>query len=77
MENFITGHLLCEDIDVYCGGENKFRGKVVGCADGVLTLETDPAVLTHVSVDKIVAVWPKAGEMGAAKPKARAPKAGK
>jgi|AGTN01.2.fsa_nt_gi hypothetical protein len=59
MENFITGHLLCENVDVYCGGEDKFNGKVIGCADGVLTLETEPEVLTHVAVDKIISVWPK------------------
>jgi len=59
MENFITGHLLCKEVDVYCGGEDKFKGKVVGCADGVLTLETRPGVYTHIAIQKIVAIWAK------------------
>jgi hypothetical protein len=59
MENFITGHLLCQDLDVYYGGQDKFNGKVIGCADRVLTLESEPEVLTHVAVDKIISVWPK------------------
>jgi hypothetical protein len=67
MENFITGHLLGEEVDVYCGGTDKFRGKVVGCADGVLTLETGPGVYTHIAIQKIIAIW--------AQPKKAAPKA--
>jgi hypothetical protein len=57
MENFITGHLLCQEVDVYCGRDDKFKGKVVGCADGVLTLETTTGVYTHIAIPKIVAIW--------------------
>lgn len=71
MENFITGHLLCQDVDVYCGGENKFNGRVIGCADGVLTLETDPEVLTHVAIDKIVSIWPRSNVAAAEKKSSR------
>ncbi|MCD1294155.1 hypothetical protein CUJ83_03995 [Methanocella sp. CWC-04] len=59
MENFITGHLLCQEVDVYCGGQDKFTGTVAGCADGVLTLETGKGVYTHVAIDKIIAIWGK------------------
>lgn len=60
MENFITGHLLEQDVDVYCGGDDKFEGKIVGCADGVITLETDNKVYTHIAIQKIIAIWRKA-----------------
>ncbi len=59
MEKFISEHLIGQEVDVYCGCNDKFRGKVVACADGVLTLETDKDVYTHVSVEKIVALWKK------------------
>jgi hypothetical protein len=74
MENFITGHLLCEEVDVYCGGSDKFKGKVVACADGVLTLETEPGVYTHIAIHKIIAIWAKQKRAGAKK---TAPKAAK
>jgi hypothetical protein len=74
MENFITGHLLCQDVDVYCGGTDKFKGKVVGCADDVLTLETGPGVYTHIAIGKIIAIWAKQGmpEAKKAAPKIKA-----
>jgi hypothetical protein len=73
IENFITGHLLCKNVDVYCGGTDKFNGVVVGCADGVLTLETDKGVYTHVAIGKIVAIWagPEAGKAKKAALKAK------
>ena len=40
MDKFISEHLINEDVDIYCGWTDKFSGKVVGYADGVLTLET-------------------------------------
>jgi len=57
MENFITGHLLGKNVDVYCGGDDKFKGTVVACADGVLTLETKKGLYTHIAIAKIVAIW--------------------
>ena len=57
MENFITGHLLGKNVDVYCGGDDKFKGSVVACADGVLTLETRKGLYTHIAINKIIAVW--------------------
>ena len=57
MENFITGHLLGKNVDVYCGCDDKFKGTVVACADGVLTLETKKGLYTHVAIGKIVAIW--------------------
>jgi len=59
LEAFIVGHLLNMEVDVYCGWSDKFSGKVVACADGVLTLETEKGVYTHIAVDKIVAIWKK------------------
>jgi hypothetical protein len=57
MENFITGHLLGQNVDVYCGGPDKFRGTVVGSADEVLTLETEKSVYTYIAINKILAIW--------------------
>jgi hypothetical protein len=62
IEQFISANLLRQDVDVYCGGEDKFRGTVAGCGEGVVTLRTGEDVLTHVSTDKIVAIWRRAQE---------------
>jgi hypothetical protein len=57
MENFICNSMMQNDVDIYCGNSEKFYGKVIGCKDGVLTLRTDPDVITYVSLNKIVALW--------------------
>ncbi|MDI9644807.1 MAG: MM0924 family protein [Candidatus Verstraetearchaeota archaeon] len=59
MDSFIQGHLLNQEVDVYCGNNDKFSGKVIACAEGVLTLETEKDVYTHIAIDKIVAIWKK------------------
>ncbi|MGQ9759788.1 MAG: MM0924 family protein [Candidatus Methanomethylicaceae archaeon] len=59
MEKFISEHLIGQQVNVYYGSTDKFTGKVVACADGVLTLETGEGIYTHISVDKIVALWKK------------------
>jgi hypothetical protein len=56
MQPFIVEHLLGENVDVYCGGTDIFRGRVKACADNVLTLERDQRY-THIAIDKIIAIW--------------------
>ena len=56
MQPFIVEHLLAENVDVYCGGPDIFRGRVKACADNVLTLEQDDKY-THIAIDKIIAIW--------------------
>jgi len=56
MQSFIVEHYLNEDVDVYCGGPDVFRGKIVACADNVLTLNNEGR-LTHIAIDKIIAMW--------------------
>jgi hypothetical protein len=56
MQPFIVEHLLNENVDVYCGGPDIFRGMVKACADNLLTLEQD-GKYTHVAIDKIIAIW--------------------
>jgi hypothetical protein len=56
MQPFIVEHLLGENVDVYCGGPDIFRGRVKACADNVLTLEHDEKY-THIAIDKIIAIW--------------------
>jgi hypothetical protein len=56
---FISEHLIGKDVDVYCGCSDRFVGNVKACADGVLTLETEKGVYTHIAVEKIVAIWRK------------------
>ncbi len=56
MQPFIVEHLLDENVDVYCGGPDIFRGRVKACADNVLTLEQDEKY-THIAIDKIIAIW--------------------
>lgn len=56
MQPFIVEHLLGENVDVYCGGPDIFKGVVKACADNVLTLEQDERY-THIAIDKIIAIW--------------------
>lgn len=56
MQSFIVEHHLGEVIDVYCGGNDIFVGKVEACADNVLTLEHE-GKYTHIAIDKIIAIW--------------------
>ncbi len=56
MQPFIVEHLLGENVDVYCGGPDIFKGKVKACADNVLTLEQGEKY-THIAIDKIIAIW--------------------
>ena len=55
MDKFISEHLIDKEVDVHCGGDNNFSGKVIANADGVLTLETDKGIYTHIATDKIIA----------------------
>ncbi len=59
MEEFITTHLYGKEVDVYCGGSDWFKGKVIGAGNDILTIESKKGVFTHVPVDKIVAIWLK------------------
>ena len=61
MQPFIVEHLLGENVDVYCGGPDIFRGRVKACADNVLTLEQGEKY-THIAIDKIIAIWPAENE---------------
>jgi hypothetical protein len=56
MQPFIVEHLLGENVDVYCGDPDIFRGRVKACADNVLTLEQGEKY-THIAIDKIIAIW--------------------
>jgi hypothetical protein len=56
MQPFIVEHLLGENVDVYCGGPDIFRGRVKACADNVLTLEQDDKY-THIAIGKVIAIW--------------------
>ncbi|AKB17131.1 hypothetical protein MSWHS_0268 [Methanosarcina sp. WWM596] len=56
MQSFIVEHYLNKAVDVYCGGPDIFKGNVEACADNVLTLKND-GKLTHITIDKIIALW--------------------
>jgi len=58
VQSFIVEHYYQKEVDVYCGTQDVFSGKVAACADGVLTLEKD-GKYTHVAVNKIIAMWEK------------------
>ncbi|MDG6222222.1 MAG: hypothetical protein QCH99_03065 [Candidatus Bathyarchaeota archaeon] len=51
IDEFINTHLWGKDVDVYCGGPDGFKGKVISAVNKILTLETKK-VYTHVTVDK-------------------------
>jgi hypothetical protein len=60
LSKFISEHLINEIVDVYCGPPSNFSGKVIACADDVLTLETEnegKKVLTFIAIDKVIAIW--------------------
>jgi hypothetical protein len=59
MDEFLTTHLWGKEVDVYCGGSDWFKGKVAGVANKILTLESKKEVYTHISTDRIIAVWLK------------------
>ncbi|WP_292389376.1 MM0924 family protein [Methanosarcina sp. UBA5] len=56
IQSFIVEHYLNKDVDVYCGGPDIFKGNVEACADNVLTLSSQ-GKLTHIAIDKIIALW--------------------
>jgi hypothetical protein len=57
-EKFIIENLLNKDIELYFGGGpgERLRGKVVGCAEGVLILEYKGR-RDYVNVDRVLAAW--------------------
>jgi hypothetical protein len=60
LSKFISEHYINSMVDVYCGPPSNFSGKIIACADDVLTLETEKEgekVLTHIAIDKIIAIW--------------------
>lgn len=60
LSKFISEHYINQNVDVYCGPPSNFSGKIVACADDVLTLETvkeGQEVLTHIAINKIIAIW--------------------
>ena len=54
---FISEHYINQNVDVYCGPPSNFSGKVIGCADDVLTLESEGKTLTHIFIPHIIAIW--------------------
>ncbi|TFG08966.1 MAG: hypothetical protein EU539_00820 [Promethearchaeota archaeon] len=54
---FLSEHFINEMIDVYCGAKDTFTGKVLYCADDVLTIESEDKTMTFISIPKIIAVW--------------------
>ncbi|MHA1131030.1 MAG: MM0924 family protein [Candidatus Helarchaeota archaeon] len=60
MDKFISEHFYQKTIEVYCGGNGKdvYHGRVLACADGVLTLQAE-GKLTFINIDKIISLWEK------------------
>ncbi|MFZ7137304.1 MAG: MM0924 family protein [archaeon] len=59
MDEFFHTHLWGKEVDVCCGGPDCFKGKVVSAANNILILESKRGVYTHVTVDRILALWLK------------------
>jgi len=49
-------HYLNKAIQVYCGGPEIFGGTLETYDDNILTLNNE-GKLTHVVIDKIIALW--------------------
>lgn len=58
MDKFISEHFYRKEIEVYCGGSDIYSGKVIACADGVLSLQTE-GKLTFINIAKIISLWEK------------------
>ncbi|HUX98197.1 MAG TPA: MM0924 family protein [Candidatus Deferrimicrobium sp.] len=58
MDKFISEHLYRKQIEVYCGGNDIYKGTVIACADKVLTLQTE-GKMTFINIDRIVSIWEK------------------
>ena len=56
MDKFISEHLYNKEIEVYCGGNDIYRGAVIACADNVLTLQSE-SKLTFLNIKKIISIW--------------------
>ena len=59
MDEFVNTHLWGKEVDVCCGAPDWFKGKVISSANNILTLESKKGVYTHVTVDRILALWLK------------------
>ena len=60
MEHLIKTHLKLSEVDVYCGGTDKFHGKIMpNSTDGVLILKDQEGISTYIATDKIIAIWPR------------------
>lgn len=57
IEKFIVERLLNKRVDVFVVTGDKLSGRAVSCDDGVLTLESEERVYSHIAVDKIVSLW--------------------
>lgn len=59
MDKFISEHFYQKTIEVYCGNERDiYHGRVIACADGVLTLQAE-GKLTFINIKKIISLWEK------------------
>ncbi|WP_292390119.1 MM0924 family protein [Methanosarcina sp. UBA5] len=56
IQSFIVEHYLNKAIQVYCGGPEIFGGTLETYDDNILTLNNE-GKLTHVVIDKIIALW--------------------
>ncbi|MHA1145507.1 MAG: MM0924 family protein [Candidatus Helarchaeota archaeon] len=58
MDKFISEHMYQKEIEVYLGEKDVFSGKVIACADGVLTLSKNDK-LTFINIGMIKCLWEK------------------
>ncbi len=58
MDKFISEHFYRKELEVYCGQSDVYSGKVIACADGVLSLQAD-GKLTFINIKRIISLWEK------------------
>ncbi|MHA1270226.1 MAG: MM0924 family protein [Candidatus Helarchaeota archaeon] len=58
IDKFISEHLLNKEIEIYLSKNEILSGKVIACADQVLTLLKD-GKYTFVNIPHIKCIWEK------------------
>jgi len=58
LDKFVSEHLINKEIEIYLNKDEIFSGRVIGCADKVLTLIKD-GKYTFINIEFVKCIWEK------------------